>query len=171
MDRDSYLSRAVVISAIGALISMSLTGCAYLQQPRRWGTCALVGGIVGAGAGAGIGTAINENTGDHENGVAFGLGGGAIGAGLGALAGHYICDPVITLPPAPPPPPPPLPPPPPPPPVKEKIVLRGVHFDFDKYNIRPGDAAILDEAAATLQANPNVTVNVNGHTDAIGTEE
>jgi len=49
--------------------------------------------------------------------------------------------------------------------------LRGVHFDFDKYNIRPGDAAILDEAAATLQANPNVTVNVNGHTDAIGTEE
>jgi OOP family OmpA-OmpF porin len=50
-------------------------------------------------------------------------------------------------------------------------VLRGVHFDFDKSNIRPGDAAVLDEAAATLQANPNVTVNVNGHTDAIGTEE
>ena len=49
--------------------------------------------------------------------------------------------------------------------------MRGVHFDFDKSNIRPGDAAILDEAAATLQANPNVTVNVNGHTDAIGTEE
>jgi OOP family OmpA-OmpF porin len=46
-----------------------------------------------------------------------------------------------------------------------------VHFDFDKSNIRPGDAAVLDEAAATLQANPNVTVNVNGHTDAIGSEE
>jgi OOP family OmpA-OmpF porin len=46
-----------------------------------------------------------------------------------------------------------------------------VHFDFDKSNIRPGDAAILDEAAATLQANPNVAVNVNGYTDAIGTVE
>ncbi len=47
-------------------------------------------------------------------------------------------------------------------------MLRGVHFDFNKYNIRPGDAAVLDEAAATLQANPNVTVNVNGYCDAIG---
>jgi len=54
--------------------------------------------------------------------------------------------------------------------VAQKLVLRGVHFDFDKYNIRPGDAAVLDEAAATLKQNPNVTVNVNGYTDAIGTE-
>src|SRR5262245_66153545 len=77
--------------------------------------------------------------------------------------------------PAAPPPPPkvaaPPPPPPPPPPAKEKLVLRGVHFDFDKYNIRPGDAAVLDEAAATLRANPNVVVQVNGYTDAIGTVE
>jgi len=50
-------------------------------------------------------------------------------------------------------------------------VLRGVHFDFDKYNIRPGDAAVLDEAATTLRANPNVTVQVNGYTDAIGSVE
>jgi OmpA-OmpF porin, OOP family len=55
--------------------------------------------------------------------------------------------------------------------VAQKLVLRGVHFDFDKYNIRPGDAAVLDEAAATLKQNPNVTVNVNGFTDAIGTEK
>ena len=47
-------------------------------------------------------------------------------------------------------------------------MLRGVHFDFDKYNIRPGDAAVLDEAAATLRANPNVIVHVNGYCDAIG---
>jgi OmpA-OmpF porin, OOP family len=43
-----------------------------------------------------------------------------------------------------------------------------VHFDFDKYNIRPQDAAVLDEAAAILKAHPNVTVNVNGYCDAIG---
>ena len=50
-------------------------------------------------------------------------------------------------------------------------MLRGVHFDFNKSKIRPGDAAILDEAASTLKANPNVTVNVNGYCDAIGSEE
>ena len=77
--------------------------------------------------------------------------------------------------PAAPPPPPkvaaPPPPPPPAPPAKEKLVLRGVHFDFDKYNIRPGDAAVLDEAASVLKANPGVTVNVDGHTDSVGSEK
>ena len=47
-------------------------------------------------------------------------------------------------------------------------MLRGVHFDFNKSNIRPGDAAVLDEAAATLKARPNVSINVNGYCDAIG---
>ena len=48
------------------------------------------------------------------------------------------------------------------------MILRGVHFDFNKSKIRPGDAAVLDEAASTLKANPNVTVDVNGYCDAIG---
>jgi len=67
----------------------------------------------------------------------------------------------------PPPPPPPLPPPP----GMPHIVLRGIHFDFNKSLIRPGDAATLDEAAATLKANPGVAVAVNGYCDAIGSEE
>jgi outer membrane protein OmpA-like peptidoglycan-associated protein len=58
----------------------------------------------------------------------------------------------------------------PPPPAKEKLVLRGVHFDFNKANIRPGDAAVLDEVAAILKSHPNVVVNVNGYCDAIGSE-
>jgi outer membrane protein OmpA-like peptidoglycan-associated protein len=62
--------------------------------------------------------------------------------------------------------------PPPPPPQKRvtrKLVLRGVHFDFDKYNIRPGDAAILDEDISVLEASPNASIEVNGYCDAIGT--
>jgi len=43
-----------------------------------------------------------------------------------------------------------------------------VHFDFNKYNIRPEDAAVLDEAAETLKSHPNLSVNVNGYCDAIG---
>jgi OmpA-OmpF porin, OOP family len=62
-------------------------------------------------------------------------------------------------------------PPPSPPPVKEKLVLRGVHFDLNQTIVRPGDAAVLDEAITTLKANPNVVVNVNGYCDALGDEE
>jgi len=58
-----------------------------------------------------------------------------------------------------------------PPPMKRKIVLRGVHFDFDKSNIRADARPILDAAIATLQEDPNVRVTVEGHTDSIGTEE
>jgi len=64
--------------------------------------------------------------------------------------------------------PPPPPPPPPPAPVQERIILRGVHFDFNKYNIRPDAAPILDEAAEILSKHPDVTVDVNGYCDIIG---
>jgi outer membrane protein OmpA-like peptidoglycan-associated protein len=47
-------------------------------------------------------------------------------------------------------------------------VLRGVHFDFNKAIIRPGDAAVLDEAVTSLKANPGVVIDVNGYCDAIG---
>ena len=160
------LTNAVAAAAGLAFLTSGLSGCAYLQQPRKWGTCAIVGGLLGAGAGAAAAIVIVDNTSGHDSAdndtrAGAGVGGAAGGALLGALAGHYICDEVIQPPP----------PPPPPPPVKEKLVLRGVHFDFNKSNIRPGDAAVLDEAATTLKANPNVTINVNGYCDAIGGEE
>ena len=50
-------------------------------------------------------------------------------------------------------------------------MLRGVHFDFNKANIRRGDSAILDEAIEILKAHPNVVINVDGYCDAIGGEE
>ena len=160
----SRLLNAVAGIAGAALIASGLSGCANLQKPRSWGTCAVVGGLLGAGVGAASGIVIADNTAgrhhsDQDTRVYAGVGGAAIGAGLGALAGHYLCDPVIP------------PPPPPPPPVTQKLVLRGVNFDFNKSKIRPGDAAVLDEAATTLKANPNVTINVNGYCDAIGSEE
>jgi peptidoglycan-associated lipoprotein len=46
-----------------------------------------------------------------------------------------------------------------------------IHFDFDKSDIRPGDAAILDGKVAILQANPNVRVRVSGHCDERGSDE
>lgn len=58
----------------------------------------------------------------------------------------------------------------PPQPVKKKIVLRSVHFDFDKSTIRPDAVAVLDEAAETLKAEGGIAVIVEGHTDRVGTD-
>lgn len=76
-----------------------------------------------------------------------------------------------------PPPPPPrvaeAPPPPPAPPAPRatrKIVLRGVRFDFNKYNIRADARPILDEAVRTLQEERDINISVEGHTDAIGSD-
>lgn len=77
---------------------------------------------------------------------------------------YYTVDANAICKPPPPPPPPPLPPP------TAKIILRGVHFDFDRSTIRAVDAPVLDEAASTLKSNPGMTVHVNGYCDAIGSE-
>ena len=46
-------------------------------------------------------------------------------------------------------------------------MLRGVHFNFDKYYIRKKDKKVFF-FFLTLKANPNVKVYVNGDCDAIG---
>jgi peptidoglycan-associated lipoprotein len=48
--------------------------------------------------------------------------------------------------------------------------LKDIHFDFDKYDIRPGDAKILDANATWLKSN-NVLVLIEGHCDERGTNE
>ena len=55
--------------------------------------------------------------------------------------------------------------------VFESSLLKDIHFNFDKYDIRPGDAAILKENAALLKKFPNVKVQIEGHCDARGTVE
>jgi OOP family OmpA-OmpF porin len=80
---------------------------------------------------------------------------------------NMTCD----QPPPPPPAPAPAPVAPAPPPDNcGRIVLRGVNFEFDKYNIDAASAGVLDVAAEQLQSCPNVNVSVQGHTDSIGTE-
>jgi peptidoglycan-associated lipoprotein len=49
--------------------------------------------------------------------------------------------------------------------------LKDIHFDFDKYNIRPGDAKILDANATWLTANARNLVLIEGHCDERGTAE
>lgn len=56
--------------------------------------------------------------------------------------------------------------------AKKRIVLRGVYFDFDRSDIRPDSAPVLDEAASLIATTAEVEmVVVEGHTDAEGTVE
>ncbi len=61
------------------------------------------------------------------------------------------------------------PPPPPPPPPAPEAELKDIFFDFDKSNIRPDAAAVLDENAGVLQADPNLSVLIEGYADIRGT--
>ena len=148
-------------------------GCTCMQKP--WGRGALAGAAVGAiGGGIATGAATNNtgafDIGDDNEDKALAIGTGAVGgAVIGAIIGHCLWD-YAPMTPAPPPPPP-VAAPPPAPPVQQKIVLRGVNFDFDKAAIRPDAASILREAASILKENAGVNVSVEGHTDAVGTEE
>ena len=49
--------------------------------------------------------------------------------------------------------------------------LKPIHFDFDKSNIRPADAQILEANARWLLNNPGNLILVEGHCDQRGTNE
>jgi len=49
--------------------------------------------------------------------------------------------------------------------------LKPIYFDFDKYDIRPGDAKALDANAQWLKSNANQLVLIEGHCDERGTNE
>ncbi len=50
-------------------------------------------------------------------------------------------------------------------------LLKDIHFNFDKYDIRPEDAALLKENAALLKKFSNVKIQIEGHCDSRGTVE
>jgi OOP family OmpA-OmpF porin len=49
-------------------------------------------------------------------------------------------------------------------------VLLGVNFDFNKSTLRPESLPILYNAAEILLNNPDIRVEIQGHTDNIGSE-
>jgi OOP family OmpA-OmpF porin len=153
--------------ALGLTVTMLVAGCA--ARDRKWGSCAVAGGIIGGAVGGITGGVVANNADDDptdaKRGAAIGggIGGGAL---IGALLGHAICDPMKEAPP----PPPVAAPPPPPPPAKPMVTLKGPHFDFDKATLKPEGKRLVDQAVDTLKANPTMRVSVEGHTDAIGSE-
>jgi peptidoglycan-associated lipoprotein len=46
-----------------------------------------------------------------------------------------------------------------------------VHFDFDRYSLRPEATRVLDDAVTALRADATLRVQIEGHTCNIGTAE
>jgi peptidoglycan-associated lipoprotein len=55
--------------------------------------------------------------------------------------------------------------------IFESTLLKDIHFDFDKYDVRLGDTEILQGNAALLMKYPAVRIEVEGHCDERGTVE
>ncbi len=56
-------------------------------------------------------------------------------------------------------------------PAVREFTFEDVHFDFDRYSLRPEATRALDEAIASLQQNPELRLEIEGHTCNIGTAE
>lgn len=53
----------------------------------------------------------------------------------------------------------------------QKIVLERIYFDFDKSDIREESVVELNKLLMFLSSNPNVVVEISGHTDSRGTDD
>jgi OOP family OmpA-OmpF porin len=73
--------------------------------------------------------------------------------------------------PAPAPPPAPVVTPPAAPARRALLTLRGTAFAFDKYNLTASAKDTLQQAVATLTSHPDANVEIQGHTDSVGSEK
>lgn len=147
---------------LGSALALGLAGCATSNSSpssdRGWSpfVCGLAGGVIGGGIG--YGTSSDEDS------------GAAIGTTAGATIGAMLCadrspEPVAEPAPMPEPEPAPVP-------TFEPVVLSSdVNFAFDRSELRPEAQSVLNNVAASLRQNPNVRVNIEGHTDAVGSNE
>jgi outer membrane protein OmpA-like peptidoglycan-associated protein len=56
-------------------------------------------------------------------------------------------------------------------PAQREYTFEDVHFDFDRYTLRPDALRVLDEAITAMQANATLRLEIEGHTCNIGTAE
>lgn len=55
--------------------------------------------------------------------------------------------------------------------VKKVFVFQNILFDFDKAVIKPESFAIVDEIVVTMLSNPEIKIEISGHTCNMGKEE
>ena len=53
----------------------------------------------------------------------------------------------------------------------ERMFADQIHFEYDKFDVRPEDQGTLDWKVRLLLANPSMTVRISGHADDRGSDE
>ena len=56
-------------------------------------------------------------------------------------------------------------------PPAKTYTFEDVHFDFDRYSLRPEATRVLDEAVAAMKEDATLRLEIEGHTCNIGTAE
>jgi outer membrane protein OmpA-like peptidoglycan-associated protein len=56
-------------------------------------------------------------------------------------------------------------------PPRKQFTFEDVHFDFDRYTLRPDALRVLDEAVAAMKEDGTLRLEIEGHTCNIGTNE
>lgn len=54
--------------------------------------------------------------------------------------------------------------------VGEKVVLKNIFFDTDKYELKPESSAELDKLFSFMGKNPSLRIEIGGHTDNVGSD-
>jgi len=151
------MNQIIRYSAILTLAAM-LTACAGASNQQA-------GTGVGAAAGAGVGAILGQAIGRNTTSTLVGAG---IGAALGGIAGNQIGaymdrqEQALRQ-------------------VEAANVQRNndvltatfrsdVFFDFDSADLKPGAYSELDRVANVLNNFPQTTIQVQGHTDATGSD-
>ena len=52
--------------------------------------------------------------------------------------------------------------------IGKSIVLRNIFFDYNKFTIRPESQSELDRLVILMNENPQIKVEISGHTDNVG---
>jgi len=51
------------------------------------------------------------------------------------------------------------------------VTLHGIYFDFDRATIKPESRSAIEDAAEILIQNPTIKVEIQGHTDSVGSDK
>ncbi len=54
---------------------------------------------------------------------------------------------------------------------KDGHIALDVHFDFNKATLRPDAKPIIDQVVALMKNNPGLKIEIDGHTDNIGSHD
>jgi peptidoglycan-associated lipoprotein len=172
MTRRPWQTTFTVLALFAA--SVVLAGCPKKPAPQAGtgpgggagptvsgGTGSGAGGAGAPGAGGGAGT---MGSGPGTGGSMAAGAGGAAGTGAGgagAAGGAGMAGATGTT----------IPSLPSPKEFVESAALRDVFFDFDRYDVRGGDKATLDDNAKWLKSNQSALLLIEGHADERGTNE